>query len=202
MPYYANLHRQFITRRYEPWCNIRVCVMLLLIGSLMTVCGQQVLDYGFAIKDVSIIPGYQTLNIHLTQDLALSEQALEALEHGVTLTIRLDLELRNDNDIVRVTRAARRFEIRYLPLSERFQLSTVESGDMQAFPRLRHVLAAINELNVQLPTGALPPGGYELRTRVWLDKSRLPTPMQLPAWFSSQWQHDSEWSVWPVKIGV
>ncbi len=40
-------------------------------------------------------------------------------------------------------------------------------------------------------------GAYELRTRVILDESRLPTPMQLPALFSSQWQHNSEWSTWP-----
>jgi hypothetical protein len=64
------------------------------------------------------------------------------------------------------------------------------------------LLAVIDELNVQLSTGPLPMGSYELRTRIRLDESRLPTPMQLPAWFSRQWQHDSEWSVWPFEISA
>jgi hypothetical protein len=140
--------------------------------------------------------------VRLQQDLELSQQAREALEHGVTLTISLEMELRNDNNMIVVRRNARRFQLRYLPLSERYQLSEEGSDELQTFPRLRHVLAAIDDLNVQLVTGPLPPGSYELRTRIRLDESLLPAPMQLPAWFSSQWQHDSEWSVWPFKVSV
>jgi hypothetical protein len=118
------------------------------------------------------------------------------------LTINLEMELRNDNKMIVVRRDARRFQLRYLPLSERYQLTEEETDELQTFSRLRHLLAAIDDLNIQLSTGPLPPGTYELRTRIRLDKSRLPAPMQLPAWFSSQWQHDSEWSVWPFKVSV
>jgi len=138
----------------------------------------------------------------LQQELELSQQAREALEHGVTLTISLEMELRNDNQMIVVRREARRFKLRYLPLSERYQLTEEETGDLQTYSRLRYLLSAIDDLNVQLSTGPLPPGGYELRTRIRLDESRLPAPMQLPAWFSDQWQHDSEWSVWPFKVSV
>jgi hypothetical protein len=166
-------------------------------------CGQEgAVDYGFTINNVSVSRAYQSLNVRLQQDLELSQQAREALEHGVTLTISLEMELRNDNNMIVVRRNARRFQLRYLPLSERYQLSEEGSDELQTFPRLRHVLAAIDDLNVQLVTGPLPPGSYELRTRIRLDESLLPAPMQLPAWFSSQWQHDSEWSVWPFKVSV
>jgi len=166
-------------------------------------CGQEnAADYGFIIKDVSVSRVYQALNIRLQQELALSQQAREALEHGVTLTISLEMELRNDNQMIVVRREARRFQLRYLPLSERYQLSEEETDELQTFSRLRYLLSAIDDLNVQLSTGPLPPGGYELRARIRLDKSRLPAPMQLPVWFSSQWQHDSEWSVWPFKVSV
>ena len=136
----------------------------------------------------------------MQQDLQLSQQAREALEHGVTLTIMLELELHNDNNMMVVRQENRRFQLRYLPLSERYQLSEEETDELQAFSRLRHALAAIANLNVKFSTGPLLAGNYELRTRISLDESRLPTPMQLPAWFSSQWQHDSEWSVWPFEI--
>jgi hypothetical protein len=166
-------------------------------------CGQQeVPDYAFSIKNVVVRPAYQSLDINLQQDLELSAQAREALEHGVTLTIRLEMELRNDNNMIVARRDARRFQLRYLPLSERYQLSEEGSDELKAFSRLRHMLADMADLNVRLSTGPLPSGSYELRTRISIDESRLPTPMQLPVRFSSQWRHDSEWSVWPFKVSV
>jgi len=166
-------------------------------------CGpRQELDYAFSIQHVTVTPAYQSLDIHLEQDLELSAQAREALEHGVTLTIRLDFELRDDNHLIAARRDTRRFLLRYLPLSERYQYAQEETGAQEAFSRLRHMMAALDDLSIHLATGPLPPGSYELRTRISLDESRLPTPMQLPAWFSAQWRHDSEWSTWPFKVNV
>ena len=180
------------------YASLLSILMLVLAG-----CGRQEnLDYGFAITNVSVSRAYQSLNVRLQQELELSQQAREALEHGVTLTIRLEMELRNDNDMIVVRRDARRFQLRYLPLIERYQLSEEETGELQSFSRLRHLLAVIDDLNVQFSTGPLPTVSYELRTRILLDESLLPTPMQLPAWFSAQWQHDSEWYVWPFEIGA
>ena len=122
-------------------------------------CGQEgVVDYGFTIKSVSVSSAYQSLHVHLQQDLKLSEQAREALEHGVTLVVSLELELRNDNKMIVVQRDARHFQLRYLPLSERYQLSEEETGESRTFSRLRHLLAAIADLNINLSTGPLPSG--------------------------------------------
>lgn len=187
---------------------MRNCAKILntaLLGfaaALLSGCGDQAIDYGFHITNVAVNRGYQALNIHVNQELDLSQQAMDALQHGVTLTIRLDIELRNDNNMIVVRRQSKRFQIRYLPLSERYQLIGEEQEKMQIFVRLRHLFAAIGDLNVRLPTGPLPSGTYELRTRVQLDEGLLPAPMQLPALFSSQWRHDSEWSVWPFKVSV
>ena len=170
--------------------------------ALLAGCGDQAIDYGFEIKNVAINRGYQSLNIHVNQGLDLSQQAMDALQHGVTLTIKLDMELRNDNNMIIVRRHSKRFQIRYLPLSERYQLIEEEQEKMQVFVRLRHLFAAIGDLDVRLPTGPLPSGTYELRTRIQLDEGLLPAPMQLPALFSSQWRHDSEWSVWPFKVSA
>lgn len=183
---------------------MRFCASLISIAMIaLAGCGpRQALDYAFAVQHVTITPAYQSLDIHLQQSLELSPQAREALEHGVTLTIRLELELRNDNYMIVARRDARRFLLRYLPLSERYQFAEEETGELRAFPRLRHMLAALDDLDIHFATGPLPPGSYELRTRISLDESRLPTPMQLPAWFSHQWRHDSEWSTWPFKVNA
>lgn len=185
------------------YCVNSVKAGFFCLAAMLTAgCGQEAIGYGFVIKDVSISPGYQALNIRLQQDLDLSREARKALQHGVTLTIRLDMEVRNDNNMIVVRRDTRRFHIRYLPLSERYQLREGETEKLRVFTRLRHVLAVIDDLSVQLSTGPLLPGGYELRTRIRLDEGLLPAPMQLPALFSSQWRHDSEWSVWPFKVSA
>jgi hypothetical protein len=183
---------------------MRFCASLISIAMLaLAGCGPRpALDYAFAIRNVTISPAYQSLDIHLEQDLELSQQAREALEHGVTLTISLELELRDEDHVIDARRDARRFLLRYLPLSERYQFAEEATGELKVFSRLRHMLAALDDLSVHFATGPLPPGSYELRTRISLDESRLPTPMQLPAWFSPQWRHDSEWSTWPFKVSA
>ncbi len=183
---------------------MRFCASLLsfMVLGLAGCDGADTPDYGFAITDVSVRNAYQSLDIHLRQGLELSEQAREALEHGITLTIRLEMELRNDNDMIVVHHDTRFFQLRYLPLNESYQLLDDDSGEQRTFSRLRHLFASMAELDVSLPTGPLPPGGYELRTRIHLDESRLPAPMRLPSWYSEQWQHDSEWSVWPFEISA
>lgn len=176
--------------------------LLSLTVFLLVACEKQSpAAYGFAINRVSITPAYQSLIIAMQQDLQFSDDAREALEHGVVLSIRVQLELHNENHLMVVQKEERLFQLRYLPLSERYQLSA-DHDDMRVFSRLRHLLAAMGNQSIRLSTGPLLPGNYELRTRVSLDETRLPTPMQLPAWFSSEWQHDSEWSVWPFEINV
>ena len=184
---------------------MRFCVSLLSCFAVifLAACGQrETLNYAFNIKDVSVRTAYQSLDIRFQQQLELSQQARTALEHGVTLAINLEMELRNDSNMIVEHRDARSFLLRYLPLSERYQLTDEQTGELKTYSRLRHMLAEMNDFSTRMPTGPLPSGSYELRTRVSLDESRLPTPMQLPVRFSSQWRHDSEWSVWPFKISV
>ena len=183
---------------------MRFCASLLSIAVVVLAgCGQrEALDYTFAINQVSVRQAFQSLDIRLQQQLELSSDARAALEHGVTLTIRLDMELRSDSNMIVTHRDARRFQLRYLPLSERYQLTEEETGELKTFSRLRHMLATMSDLSIQLTTGPLPSGSYEIRTRISLDENRLPTPMQLPVRFSSQWRHDSEWSVWPFTVSA
>jgi hypothetical protein len=166
-------------------------------------CGRQAeADYGFSIDSVRVLAAYQSLDVHVRQALELSAQAREALEHGVTLTISLELELRSDDNLIAVQQDTRRYQLHYLPLNERYQVTEEGTGDLRVFSRLRHLYATLGDLDLRLATGPLPPGGYELRTRVRLDESRLPAPMRLPTSFSAQWQHDSEWSTWPFEISA
>jgi len=172
--------------------------MLLLVAA----CRQQAVGQGFRIDDVRVGRGHRVLDVHLSQQLDLSQKAREALQNGVTLTLKLELELHSEKNLIVIKRIDRNFQLRYLPLSERYQLTAMAPQTLKTFSRLRYAMAELDDLDVKFPSGPLPPGDYELRTRIRLDQSRLPAPMQLPAWFSAQWRHDSEWSVWPFKVNA
>jgi hypothetical protein len=140
------------------------------------------------------------VTVEYEQRLQLSPEARNALVHGVPLTIAIEVILRDTSSQNRVGSDTAYYEIRYLPLSEFYQVSGLQDNDVRTFPRLRHALAELASLELSFDTGVLPSGQYELLARSWLDKSRMPPPMRLPALFSSEWEHDSAWTSWPVLI--
>ena len=136
----------------------------------------------------------------LEQRLELSREARNALDHGVALTVVVELILRDAGSQTRVGSGLWSYEIRYLPLSQHYQVTALDSQSVMTFPRLRHALAELAQLELQLDTGALPAGDYELLARSSLDKNRMPPPMRLPAMFSGRWIHESAWTAWPMAI--
>lgn len=147
------------------------------------------------------------LELTLNQGLKLSEPARHAMRNGVPLVLRVGYELRGETVLLTGQRV---YELRYLPMSERFQLSgpvdgagtAMEDQTVRTWPRLRHALRYLSRLTLDIPTPALPAGEYELRTRVWLDRASLPSPLQLPSMVNRDWRHDSEWSRWPFRINA
>jgi len=141
------------------------------------------------------------LEVTCEQQLLLSAEAREALQHGVPLTIELELILRAATTQSRVSTATHRYELRYLPLSEHYRVSGVGTNEVATFPRLRHALAELSRLQLELDTGALPAGEYELLARSRLDHRHMPPPMRLPALFDPRWKHGSEWASVQLTVG-
>jgi len=140
------------------------------------------------------------LAVRAERSLTLSSAARNAREHGVPLTIETELSLHELGKRTRVARQTDRFEIRYSPLSDHYQLSRPDGGAVLTFPRLRHVLAELSRMELSVQTGALPAGEYELQIRTRLDRMSMPPPMRLPSQLSAEWQHDSSWTAWPFAI--
>ena len=170
--------------------------MALALG--LTACGADG-EQRFRIDQVQVRLARQALDLDFRQALSFSEAAREALESGVPLTVRVDLDLLQAGTLVHVVTTSARFEIRYLPLSEHYRL-TRPDGRSSTYPRLRHVQAELNRLRYELATGPVLAGDYELHARVRLDTQSLPAPMRLPATLTPAWRHDSEWTTWPFEI--
>ena len=136
--------------------------------------------------------------VTIRQRIDLGPQVEEALLNGVDITIRMDAALYGPGGMAREVADMERYVIRYLPLSEHFELTPPRDAPVQTYPRLRHVLASLGEIRLPLSTDADPSADWELRVRARLDQGDLPAPMQLPAWLSGAWRLDTDWTRWPL----
>jgi len=170
---------------------------LLLVALVSTGCADHSSEFGFELQGVQTRVTGQELRVSLDQKVKLSPDAREALENGVPLYIEIQADLETSS---KQSSSTQRFEIRYMPLSDHYQLSSGQPQYSRTFPRLRHVLAELSEIELTLPLVDVPQGNYVLSVRSRLEKQKLPAPMRLPAWFSPNWQHDSGWQSWPVNI--
>ena len=187
----------FITqccRKFPDWRRWRMALGMLLLAG----CSPAASDFGFRLEGINTRVTADALNIAVKQKLVLSPEARNALKHGVPLVIRTDLALRVAGSRRDIKQEHKGFEIRYLPLSNRYQLTTRPPFSVSTFPRLRHVLAELATVSFTLAARPMPAGEIELRVRSFLEKRHMPPPMRLPVWFSSQWQHDSGWRTWPL----
>ena len=141
-----------------------------------------------------------SMSVRSEQVLRFSEPARQALGHGVPLTVEIELILRSTVSQTRVAHELSAYEIRYLPMSEHYQVTRLADGQVRTYPRLRHALAGLGRLDLDLETGALPADDYELLARIRLNHGRMPPPMRLPVLFDSGWKHASNWTSWPVVV--
>ena len=137
--------------------------------------------------------------------LILSQDALDALNSGVPLTIELNLE------VIRVrglwldeveAQLTITYELEYRPLSQRYIVRSLNSGDQDSFATL---YSALNNLGrVQgLPVidDALinPDSRYRLRLRAALSTRQYPAALRIIFFWRSQWQLESKWYEWSLE---
>jgi hypothetical protein len=171
------------------------CISLLLLLG----CSDRKSSFGFELTGVEARVSGKQLKVDLAQKISLSADARTALENGVPLHLEVRAELDTPGGTIS---SFRRYEIRYMPLSDHFQLSSDQPASVRTFPRLRHALAELADIEMILPLENIPSGEYQLTARSWLEKRKLPAPMRLPAWFSPNWKHDSGWQTWPIRIAL
>ena len=137
--------------------------------------------------------------------LLLSDEANDALTSGVLLTIELEVEVIRMRRFLPDATAAElavRYELEYRPLSQRYIVRNLNSGDQESFATL---YAALNNLGrVQ----GLPiiddellesDSNYRLRMRALLSLRQYPAPLRMLFFWRDQWQLVSEWYEWRLE---
>lgn len=156
----------------------------------------------FEVRSASsrLVDGVHTLDARL--QLVLSSDALNALSSGVALRIELQLELIRvrrfyfDDDAAELTI---RYELEYRPLSQRYIVRNLNSGNQDSFATLYsapNTLGRIQGLPV-IDDALLEAGKtFRIRIRAMLSTRQYPAPLRLLFFWRDQWQLQSEWVEW------
>ena len=150
-----------------------------------------------------LVDGVHVLDARM--QLVLSSEAMRALSSGFTLTIELQVEL------IRVRRwyvddmeaeLATRYELEYRPLTERYLVRNLNSGEQDSFATL---YSALNNLGrVQgLPliddSVLEADSSYRIRTRALLQTRQFSAPLRMLFFWRGRWQLESKWSEWILE---
>ena len=137
--------------------------------------------------------------------LVLSSEALNALNSGVPLTIELQMQ------VIRVRRfyidsldaeLAVRFELEYRPLSQRYIVRNLNSGDQDSFATLYSALnnlGRVQELPVIDESLLVPNRDYRVRLRALLATEQYSAPLRLLFFWRDEWQLTSAWYEWSLE---
>ena len=159
----------------------------------------------FEVRSASTRPinGVHTLDARL--QLVLSSEALAALGSGVTLSIELQMQ------VIRVRRfliddveaeLAIRYQLQYRPLSQRYIVRNLNSGNQDSFATLYSALNNLGRIQgLPVIDDALlsPDRPYRLRLRAMLNTQEYPVILRLLFFWRGQWQLQSEWFEWSLE---
>ena len=159
----------------------------------------------FEVRSASteLVGGVHMLDARL--QLVLSSEALNALNSGVPLTIELQLQLIRQRrfyvDAVDAELAVR-FELEYRPLSQRYIVRNLNSGDQDSFATLYSALnnlGRIQRLPVIDESLLVPNKRYRARLRALLATEQYSAPLRLLFFWRNEWQLKSEWYEWMLE---
>lgn len=149
------------------------------------------------------VDGVHRLNARL--QLVLSSEAHEALSSGVPLTIELQMQLIRSRSMWwddSEAELAVRFELEYRPLSQRYIVRNLNSGEQDSFATLYSALNNLGRIQgLPVIDDALLEDGerYRIRLRVMLQTQQYPAPLRMLFFWRSEWQLQSEWFEWRLE---
>ncbi len=183
---------------------LALSVMLTLLASSLAWAPARASD-DFTIHPPQLQLEDEVYVLNSTIDVHLSPAALEALEHGVPLTIVVQIQVRRakawlwENGLLD---QQLRSVIRYKPLSDGYEVYRLPGHRGRSFVTQDAALRALGEVsNFRLLNRDKlnPDDEYEVQLKVFLDIEELPLPLRPLAYLKPAWQLSSGWQSWPLR---
>ncbi len=141
------------------------------------------------VRNAQVVVQDGVAHLELALDCKLSGPMQDALDHGIPLAIVVDVRGADG------ARAQPRVELRYYPLSRRYQLAVNGRDDERGFVTRGYLLAALGSLRLSLPS-TFAHAASPLRVSAALDPAALPGALRLPALFEPAWRLSSAETTW------
>ena len=188
-------------------CACRLGLVLIALLLPWSVSAQELGSHEgyFDVRSASteLVDGVHELDARL--QLVLSDEALDALDSGVSLTIELRIELIRERRYLLDSTDAElsfRYELEYRPLSQRYIIRNINSGNQDSFATLYSPLNNLGRIQ-KLPIiddSVLEAGAdYRGRLRASLSLQQYPAPLRLIYFWRDEWQLESDWFEWQLE---
>jgi hypothetical protein len=123
---------------------------------------------------------------------------IEALEHGIALTLAVRVEVTPLHWYNRAAHTSEQHvELRYFPLTRTYQWRHHEDGSVRSYAVRSSALSALERL--ELPLGSDFGVDDRGRVRVALDTAALPGALQLPTLLQREWRQPRASFTWPAQ---
>jgi hypothetical protein len=179
--------------------------LVLLIVILLWLASTVSMAEEFSIVQAQsvLVDGQYVINAEI--EYHFSEVALKALENGVPLLVDLHVQLRRKGAWIweaDVVDYHFRRQLRYLPLSESYEVVDIDADKKRRFISRDIAVEALGEIN-ELPlvvAEKLQRGkSYRAEIKSELDIEALPVPLRPTAYMSSDWKLSSDWKEWVIQ---
>ena len=188
-------------------CNFfrRLIIVLAAAGAVPSLWSKPAAAADFAVRSAETFLDDKVY--YLDADIAykFSDAALDALQHGVTLVVLLEIEINRERDYLwseNIASLRQRYQIAYEALTGRYAVTNLNSGADTYYPTRAAAVAALGDID-RLPLLDAGRIGehehYSVALHVSLDRDALPVPMRVMGYFSSDWRLASEWYTWPLR---
>jgi hypothetical protein len=178
---------------------------IVVVGLLLCGAGTvRAADPGIDVRDARSELRDGVWLVSATIDFRPSDEVVEALRNGVTITFGLEARVTQrrrfwlDADVAGLRQESR---LSFEPLSQGYVVRSASSGATATFTSLEGALRALGKVE-DLPVieAALLAADeqYELALRAALDQDDLPGPLRLLAFWSSGLDLASKWYRWPL----
>ncbi len=183
-------------------------IALLLALCLLPVCNTSFAtdeEDRFVVRTAytELIDGVYYLNADI--EYSLSEQALEALQNSVPLTIRLQIEIIRDRKFwwnKSLAELEQGYEIAFHPLSNRYIVRNLNSGAQDTFANYRAAIASlgrVSDLPIYEDFLLERDVNYLVRLRAVLDVRNYSAPLRLFATIWGDWRLSSDYYEWKLR---
>lgn len=170
---------------------MRPAMRVLLLAVVLSLAGcdwlRQQAPGSLGVRNAQLVGSALDLGL----DCRLSGPMQDALDHGIPVTLVVDVRAGE-------LRSLQRIELRYFPLSRRYQLRQGDGAEVRSFATRNWLLAALGSLRLRLPPAFAQLTDGNLRVRVGIDAAALPGALRLPALFEPAWRLASTDTSWPV----